>query len=864
MRLNKLIWVLAIFLFIYNVYAAEGDFVTSWNLSSNNTAPWGVEYNETYLWIVNTAIGNEKVHSYTTDGTYRGISWATTNTAPRDLCSNGTDTWVVDYNTNDIYHYTSNGTFNDSWDVGFAGPIGCATDNLNIYVSSLNEGSQIYKYTMNGTSISNFDTGTAGMTAIRGITTDGSFIWAIDTDDALVYKFDMSGNFILTWALAVTNTGAQDLGVSNDGARFWATNGSSPAVYEYSGTATFSTPPRVIDANMTSDGVNERINLSDRFCMGVGCVLPTTTDKTPTFVVTLNQSGNITVINNNRNLNYSDIFKGTTNSAGTSITLTITLNDSNSSSVGLRNFSLSAVDRNNGTQNLSATLFFTVNITDAEPPNVTIFRPLNGTVFGQDTNLSLPLQFNFTARDNIDRNISNCSLFIDSTLRFNKTFYNNGTLFLANITYNTTGTHYWSVNCTDTSNNKNGSNVLYFVMDFFNELSINVSVTGGVNFTFKPFVEKVRAIHKNQSVTYIANNTNIALNKTNIISGTEKLYNNGTIVNQGNTSSVANYTFDYTLGYLRILDQTSLEWIVGKINISYEYYTGSFAVRTQNISCSGQNETLGCLTASNTGTNRLNFSLLWNLTINPQNQKLIEDFTSSINWTPQVLRRNNTFNTSLANHSVLCLDLVSANSTGQVRYRFNNTYVLSYLNASNGSVSLNFTFDCPNLNAVTRILNATQTNISKFDTFNFSWRGDNSSNKFNISVISSSGAKATSVTLNLLNLNWNTTGFSLGTLADITQINISVINDSGTAGLNNFFLDNLKIMNSSTNQSDLIKMYASCTKFYQNATRLLPFTLTNICQLSKNSTNYIWLFQDINLSLKGLSWKLQYNASMIS
>ena len=527
--------------------------------------------------------------------------------------------------------------------------------------------------------------------------------------------------------------------------------------------------------------------------------------------------------------------------------------------VGTYNWNVNCSDYHNN-WNGSQVFTFTIE-TDPTPPNVTIFKPVDGAVFSTDQNLSLPLQFNFTAIDNLDSVIANCSIFIDSTLKFNKTSYSNGTLFLANITYNTTGVHTWSANCSDGEGNRNGSQVFSFTMLVLNDLNINVSVN--TNLTFRPFVEKVRAVHKNQSVVYIANNTNIALNKTNIITGTEKLYNNGTIVNQGNTSKIANYTIDYTFGYLRILNHTSLEWVVGKINISYEYYTGAFAVRTQNISCSGQNVTLGCLTARNIGTNNLNLSLLWNITVNPQNQKIIEDFTSSINWTSHVLRRNNTFNTSLANHSVLCLDLVSSNSTGQIRYRFNNTYVLTYLNASNGSVSLNFTFDCPALNAVTRILNATQTNISKFDTFNFSWRGDNSSNKFNISVISSSGAKATSVTLNLLNLNWNTTGFSLGTLADITQINISVMNNSGTTGLNNFFLDNLKIMNSSTNQSDFAKIYASCTSSYHNATRLLPYTLTQICWLPKSSTNYIWLFQDINLSQKGLSWKLQYNATII-
>ncbi len=256
-------------------YATEGDLVTNWSTTAANSDAWGVASNETYLWVSDWA--GKAVYRYDLNGAYTGVSWsASAVPAPRGICSNGSDSWIVSY-TEGVYHFTSNGTFLDSWTpTGVSGPISCATDNINIWVADLNEGSQIYKYTMTGSSVSNFDTSTAGMSAIRGITTDGNFIWAIDTDDNAVYKFNMSGTWQLNWSLSPAPS-PQGIGVSADGSRIWAAQGGAgDAVYEYEGIGLPDTTPPVISYyNVTNENGCENWFTDKTNACSTSSVVPT-------------------------------------------------------------------------------------------------------------------------------------------------------------------------------------------------------------------------------------------------------------------------------------------------------------------------------------------------------------------------------------------------------------------------------------------------------------------------------------------------------------------------------------------------------------------------------------------------------------
>ena len=95
----------------------------------------------------------------------------------------------------------------------------------------------------------------------------------------------------------------------------------------------------------------------------------------------------------------------------------------------------------------------------------------------------------------------------------------------------------------------------------------------------------------NESLAWAGNNTAISLGQGNIISGTEALYNNGTIVNRGGT--LGNYTLS-TSGSITIINHTAegapagqSEWVTNTLNVSYSYSIGSAAKNTSNFGSIG-------------------------------------------------------------------------------------------------------------------------------------------------------------------------------------------------------------------------------------------------------------------------------------
>lgn len=334
-----------------------------------------------------------------------------------------------------------------------------------------------------------------------------------------------------------------------------------------------------------------------------------------------------------------------------------------------------------------------------------------------------------------------------------------------------------------------------------------------------------------------------------------------------------NYTIDFINGKITItnistyFNGTTSSLITNKLNFSYNYYTGSLYLRTLNLSCQGQNESIGCLNVSTfLSSFNMNLSLVFNITNDPKRTRIIDDFTSSVNWTSFLLRSNNTNNRTAANHSVTCIDLTILNQTSRIRYRFNNSLELDYLNSTNISNKLNFTFNCTSPNSVFRILNGSAKNISGFDNFNFSWKGDNTTNTFILNLIDEAGTKVSSSTLTLSNTQFNYTGFALGSsLKNISIINLSVSNASGTLTLNTFFLGKLYISNSTHNQSQYVTMKASCTNSYANSTVLVPNVLTNMCIVpNSTTTKFVWLWQDILAPFRGMRSTLNYNISRVN
>lgn len=725
-----------------------------------------------------------------------------------------------------------------------------------------------------------------------------------------------------------------------------------------------TTPSQITFCNMTSEGGSGYVvNLSDPFCSNAGCKVPRTNDTTPTLICTIDEQGNLTIINSNRNLNYTDIYRGTANNGnGTGKTIAVTLNDSNSSRIGLRNFSLSATDTS-GNQNLSATLFFYINITDSAAPNTTLNYPNSSGSFAIGINNTI--DFNFTSIDNLDSNFT-CVGYLDNVLLFTNSSYLNGTMMRYTSAVSTTGSHTFYVNCTDSYNNINQSEIRSFSVNnpavnfSLNEYANRTLVYTGLNTIFNftvNFTEKIdkcylyvnNAINQsnnslirsrikynltsNLSIGYdynwsvkcnlssglLVNSSYFELYVYNLpnISFTAPTPDNNTIttnqwvlINVSTIGKIQNYTLEWNGTNQSITFNNTLNLVINKTglsdltvynfkvyvndsnhninstemrfisinvfkltvvisseaNFTFKPYVVNSTLRTVNISCSGQTDSIGCLNFSNFGTYNLNLSLMFNITVDPNNQKIIEDFSANaLNWTTYQQRANNTINQSLVNASVACGEIQSLNGTGILEYRFNNTAEMVYINSTNSSTIINLTFNCPSINYFTRILNVTQMNITGFDSFNFTWRGDNTTNRFNITLINSVGTRASSTALTLSNQGWNLSGIPLGSLRNISTINISVMNVSGTSGLSGFFIDNLKLINTSSNQSGNIKMKAGCTNNYANTTILPANEWTLMCGLNANvTTKYIWLYQDVNLTKKGISWRLKYNVSIIN
>ncbi len=166
-------------------------------------------------------------------------------------------------------------------------------------------------------------------------------------------------------------------------------------------------PPATTLINLTSEGgLGPLVNLADKLCAGSGCTIPKTNSTTPSFFVKTNETATCAVINSNRDLNWTDIFNGTSNEdsgAGTAAHF-LTLNATNATSIGLRNFSIGCKDSAGNENLISASGKFLVNITDPVSPLVSITLPGNGSVFTEY--ISNVINFTFNSTDNFFQDYS--------------------------------------------------------------------------------------------------------------------------------------------------------------------------------------------------------------------------------------------------------------------------------------------------------------------------------------------------------------------------------------------------------------------------------------------------------------------------
>jgi len=257
-----------------------------------------------------------------------------------------------------------------------------------------------------------------------------------------------------------------------------------------------TTPANLISCNLTTEGgEGQIINMTDPNCNNAGCHVPRTNSTTPTIRCTTDEAANMNIIDNNRNLNYSDIYAGNANSGnGTGQVLVATLNTSNQSRIGLFNFSLSLKDVV-GNENRTANLFFPINITDFTPPNSTDRAPNSSVFFMLGINSSI--DFNVTATDNYDRNFT-AQLYIDNVLQKTNNTYLNGTLLKYTVSVTTIGAHTWYYNFTDSFNNVNQSEIRSF--DLF--AIANISCVLNNTHSNKSFEQYLTLINKPYAINF--------------------------------------------------------------------------------------------------------------------------------------------------------------------------------------------------------------------------------------------------------------------------------------------------------------------------------------------------------------------------
>ncbi len=217
-------------------------------------------------------------------------------------------------------------------------------------------------------------------------------------------------------------------------------------------------PPGITLINLTSEGGLGQIIFNQS---GVdnrqSGIIAKTNDTTPTFFVITNEPATCAVIDNNNDLNWTLIYAGNANfDNGTETTAHIlTLNFSNATTrPRLHNFSIGCKDTVGNENSTSTSGKFLVNITDPEPPTITLEKPDDqATLFFKD----IPFRFNFTATDDFGLLNMSCSLYFNNTLNQTNSSVVNGTLTNWALVNLSRGVWRWNVSCSDDFGNINSS-----------------------------------------------------------------------------------------------------------------------------------------------------------------------------------------------------------------------------------------------------------------------------------------------------------------------------------------------------------------------------------------------------------------------
>ena len=205
----------------------------SFDISGQMSAGTGITYDGSDFWIVD--FNSDTVYKYNSAGTYTGTSFsvATQMDNPQGITHDGSDFWIVDNNNAAVYKYNSVGTytgtsFSVAGETSFA--LGITHDGSNFWVTSANPDA-VYKYNSVGTYTGTSFSVAGEIATARGITYDGSDFWVVDSSSDAVYKYNSSGTYTgVSFDTSIETTNPQ--GMAWDGSNLFLTSVTN--VYEYS------------------------------------------------------------------------------------------------------------------------------------------------------------------------------------------------------------------------------------------------------------------------------------------------------------------------------------------------------------------------------------------------------------------------------------------------------------------------------------------------------------------------------------------------------------------------------------------------------------------------------------------------------
>jgi hypothetical protein len=180
-------------------YGPSGLATANYNLASANTNPRGVASTAAgnKVWVVD---GNKIVYVYDTDGKLLGSWTANGLTTPEDITTNGTDVWIVDDGSNNVFRFSN------------------AASRLS----------------GNQSAVSSFNLNSSNANA-KGIITDGTHLWVVnDNSTDKVFKYTLSGSLVGSWTIDSNNGSPTGITIDPaDVSNIWIVDGTDDAVYRY-------------------------------------------------------------------------------------------------------------------------------------------------------------------------------------------------------------------------------------------------------------------------------------------------------------------------------------------------------------------------------------------------------------------------------------------------------------------------------------------------------------------------------------------------------------------------------------------------------------------------------------------------------